>query len=147
MRLSDDEIFSRNVVVARDGCHLWIGNMIGQYPRLRGYVYAHRYALSKKLGRPLLKGECACHTCDTPLCVNPDHLFSGTPADNAADMVAKGRSRGRSLRRKLTDAQRALVLSSPRGHTDLAREFNVTVPCIFNIRKRAKQRGEVNGEA
>ncbi len=34
-----------------------------------------------------------CHHCDWPTCFRPAHLFSGTPADNSADKVAKGRAR------------------------------------------------------
>lgn len=43
-------------------------------------------------GRPIKPGEYACHRCDNPPCVRSDHLFGGTPADNAQDCIAKGRN-------------------------------------------------------
>lgn len=41
--------------------------------------------------RALVDNEQALHTCDTPGCVNPRHLFAGTAQDNTDDMIAKGR--------------------------------------------------------
>lgn len=59
--------------------------------RLRA-TYAHRVAWELSNG-PVPDGLCICHTCDTPACVNPAHMFLGTHADNVADKIAKGRLR------------------------------------------------------
>ena len=51
---------------------------------------AHRIAWRLHRG-PIPEGLGVLHRCDTPLCVNPSHLFLGTNADNTHDAQAKGR--------------------------------------------------------
>lgn len=50
-----------------------------------------RYILSLKLGRDLAVGMMALHTCDNPSCVEQEHLYEGTAADNMRDCVERGR--------------------------------------------------------
>jgi len=54
-------------------------------------ISTHRLMWQEKVGQ-IPEELCVLHKCDRPCCINPDHLFIGTIADNSADMVAKGRS-------------------------------------------------------
>lgn len=92
--------FKEKVVeAAPDACWLWTGlkshNGYGQLMcKIRdGYfrpVRAHRIAWEAVNG-PIPEGMYVLHSCDTPACCNPKHLFLGTAKDNIHDAVRKGR--------------------------------------------------------
>lgn len=82
--------------VTESGCHIWMGcctpKGYGQFRADGKTALAHRIAYELYRG-PIPEGMCACHTCDNPSCVNPEHLSLGTPKDNTHDMLRKGRYR------------------------------------------------------
>jgi len=94
----------------------------------------HRIALEEKLGRPIRLGHQACHTCDNPLCINQDHLWEGTPAENKQDSVRKNRHSGN---RKLTSSQVREILGRGSERSDiLAVEFGISRGHVDSIRRR-----------
>ena len=92
-----DRFWAKIIPEPNSGCWLWDGSYdnygYGQIWADRRVHRAHRFSYTLNVG-PITPGLCICHRCDTPACVNPDHLFVGTQADNIRDAVRKGRVRG-----------------------------------------------------
>jgi hypothetical protein len=73
-----------------------------------------------------------------PACINPDHLFLGTKADNVADMDRKGRRKTRSGERhphaKLGGTDILAIRLSKEGPRGLARRFGTSHSTIVRIK-------------
>jgi hypothetical protein len=76
------------------GCWWWTGSIMssgyGHFKMAGGMVGSHRASWQLAFG-PIPEGLFVLHHCDNQRCVNPEHLFLGTHADNVRDCVAKGR--------------------------------------------------------
>jgi len=90
---------------------------------------AHRVSYELSFG-PIPDGLHILHSCDNPPCVNVDHLFLGTHADNTADKVAKMRHA-----RKLTVAQVEMIRCSDDTDASLGRQLGVARSTISLIRE------------
>lgn len=142
-------------------CWEWMGgtNKQGYGRQAVGYkmMLAHRVVYTLLKGA-IPHGAIACHRCDNPLCVNPDHVFLSDRKENAADRVAKGRGsvvrncgerngaftkpekilRGEAVgTSKFTESQvldiRRRLAVGDTNQTIIAREYGVTAPAISAI--------------
>jgi len=138
-----ERLYKNVVRLPESGCHIWTGHSI--------YGYGQTSYLGKKIGTHrlsylLTKGEIpngmfVCHSCDVPSCINPDHLFIGSPKQNVIDKVAKNRQsrvggpKGeKHADAKLTANDVLYIRSSKESGKDMAKKFGVNKSTISKIK-------------
>jgi hypothetical protein len=136
-----DRIEKNSEKVTESGCWIWMGAVTGSGYGVCGSQKnktrsAHRVSYEAFIGE-IPKGMIIAHSCDIPLCVNPNHLWVATHKENSQDMVkknrqAKGEAGGNT---KLTLDQIEFIRKSILPHRKLGRMFNVSHANIGYIKR------------
>lgn len=139
---------SRALPEPNSGCWLWTGSLTkGGYAMFSCGPDKRRAARAaySLFCEEISEGLMIRHACDTPLCVNPDHLLPGTAQQNSDDMVARGRRLlgSKSHNAKLTEAQVIAILASKAKQKDLAVRYGVSKATISLI-KSGKHWAHIN---
>ncbi len=127
-------------------CWVWTGGRNGKRRRYGSLCVdgkselVHRVSFAIHFGS-IPSGMCVCHHCDNTVCVNPQHLFAGTQADNMQDCARKHRACGpfgeENGRAKLTETDVRRIrelLFAGFSMNSLGRMFGVSCPTINAIR-------------
>jgi hypothetical protein len=136
---------ARYIPVPFSGCWLWTGDLgSNDYARFNNRL-ANR--ISWELFRGTIpSGMCVLHRCDVPQCVNPDHLFIGSHAENMRDMGDKGRARppqtqgAKNGRARLTENDVIAIRASKLLQRELAEIYGLTTSYVSEIQTRTAWR-------
>lgn len=133
-------IFKHSIPEPNSGCWLWNGAVLksgyGVSSNGEKCVLAHRLSYKSFVG-DIPEGMIIAHKCDTPSCVNPDHLWLATHKQNSSDMVKKGRSasKERCGKSKLTSDQIDFIRKSELSHRELGKMFDVSHANVGYIKR------------
>lgn len=131
------EDFYQRARKCEDGCWRYGSHADHKYVEVHG-VRAHRLSYTLSNG-PIPDGMVVRHTCDVPICVNPDHLLVGTQKDNCADKMQRLRhAHGEAVWCAiLTEEDVRDIRASDSTSTELARKYGMSSSGIWSARSGA----------
>lgn len=135
-----DQFFALTIPEPNSGCWIWAGVLSSDgYGQVRsGGVKKKAHRLSVEIHKgPIPAGMWVCHHCDNPACVNPDHLYIGTAAENGRDQMTRRRH---AARLRLDVVQEQEVAASDAPIAVLARQYGVDRTTIRRARANAGRR-------
>lgn len=121
-------------------CWLWeaytLPNGYGQFKFRYSNVRAHRFSYELFVA-PIELGKHILHRreCGNRNCVNPNHLYMGTNADNMRDRGVWGTPKTKLTKEDVSTIRR-LYKRNVFGYSRLAKMFNVSITSIKRIIKR-----------
>ncbi len=139
--LDREEVFKERQVSGDNGCLSWTGkldkNGYGLMPSGKGgtHLRATRYAWTRTHG-DIGEGLCVCHKCDNPRCVNVEHMFLGTPSENAADRTRKGREAKGETISKLDEYKVREIRALDLPQEDIAWMYGISKSQVCRIKLR-----------
>lgn len=141
-----DTLFERAIPEPNSGCWLWTGaaNRLGYgHLSVNGKMWNAAPLMWSIVNGAISDKMFVCHKCDTPPCINPDHLFLGSHDDNMADQVSKGRSpKGeRNPQAKLTEADVRFIRSSYYSNNALGKALGVSSKTVWSVRNYKRWAG------
>jgi hypothetical protein len=140
-KMSESETKEITYTVNENGCHLCTSHAKSKgYPRTyrnKKHITIAHLIYERKSKSKIPTNYLVCHTCDNPACINPEHLFLGTPLENMRDMIEKGRDRQKGEHNgqaKLTEKDIIAIRTDNRFQKEIAKQYGTTQSNISSIK-------------
>lgn len=123
-------------------CLLWTGCLNSDgYPRISYQgncnTKAHRLMYEASTGEDIT-GKVVRHTCDNPVCINPEHLLSGTPTQNMEDRDSRGRHGAAKISIKDVRDIRQMFADNPKLKSPIvAKQYSISPKTVLSIKHRS----------
>jgi len=142
-----NRFLNKFIINSESQCWVWVGarspNGYGLFWTGTKLIGAHVFSWIVHNGIDVPRGMYICHECDNKRCVNPNHLYIGTPSENISDRESRiqWKKNTNGLIKLNPDSVReirSLYNSGKCTSVELAKRFNVSRDHISRVANSTK---------